>query len=94
MIGFNNIIASIKFEEKTSVKVVDENSEFNVWVDVLFNQDIYETTLVTDLSFVKVSEYQYTVTADNLEFNTIEMVLSNKDKSKQKTSNTLVAVVK
>ena len=89
----SNIIASIKFDQKTSKLVVNGSAEFKVWVETIFNQDIYETTLITDLSFVKESEYEYTVTADNSGFNTIELQLSNKAKTKTTVSNTLLAIV-
>ncbi len=88
-----NIIASINFEERTDKKAVNSNDTFKVWMSSTINQDIYSTTLITGLSFTKISDFEYDVTADNTGFNKISLQIQNKDKSKTSVSNTLLAIV-
>lgn len=96
MIDTVNIIASIHFEERQPFKSVSLNDEVTVWVDTMINQSYYNTEIVTDLSVVKVSNHQYTITADATGFHNIEIKVTNKPSLKplkESISNTLLLIV-
>ena len=95
MIDIENVRANIKFAGNAQgYKIAMENDEVTIYVETLFNLDLYETELTTDLSYVKVSEYEYTLTGDILGFNRIQITITDKPKVKQTRSNTLLLIVK
>lgn len=89
----DQIPIGINFDEREAFKAVDALSSFKVWVNNVVNNDYYDTGLVTDLSYVKESDHEYTVIADVSGMQQIHLTLQNKAKTKTKLSNTLVVAV-
>lgn len=88
-----NINPRIKFDGNDMMIVVKQGEEFNVWVQEVYNELEYDFERTSNLTTVKVNDYQYKVTANELGFNKITVNVGNRDKSISNNSNSLVVYV-
>lgn len=83
----------ITFGNRETFKTIVQGDTVTVWLHKLFNQNVYDFILDTDLSVNKISNYQYEVTGNLKGFNTINLSIQDKAKTKVITSNSLLLVV-
>lgn len=85
----------LKFDNyKENYKVVQQNEVVKIWVDNIFNQNTFDFSLNSaGLTFNKISNYEYDVTADSVGYHTLHLTISNRDKVKSIVSKSLLLIV-
>ena len=83
----------IAFEKGETFKTIAQGDKVTVWLKLLYNQKEYDILLDTSLVVNKISNYQYEITGDLKGFNTINLSVINKAKTKVINSNSLLLVV-
>ncbi len=92
--SIQNRIPRIRFQGfNSNWLVLPQNKKVKIWLSTIYNTNEFESTLITNLQFTKVSDYEYEVTGDLKGFNKIELSVLNKDKSKSISSNSLILIV-
>lgn len=80
-------------DHPTDYIIINEGDFVTVWLDTIYNNDIYLVKIFIDLDYIKVSNYEWVVEGDRVGFNYVYMSITNIITSQEVYSNTLIIIV-